>query len=413
MRLLVVLLTLVLLSSCSNNTISKTRPLLINPENDTHEFMDAFFSKELKLSIHEPQSGAYLGSYILANKALDFSIKNFENKVIKKHSLYLYNMIISESVPMDFILQCIANKSTPYIIISPDNTDDPYDYTHLESLAKEFSKLYIPIFVELYPVLEQKIEAKEYQAYFRYASSMFKKYAQNISLVWSVSTDSLYGSSRLYPGDDYVNFVGLSHYIKNDTGTSAVYDFFNKMDYFYYTYQKTKPILISKLGISHYSTDEHKYFSKESAQTLVNIYESVILKYPRVKGINYMNFNGVDIMGILERNVQDFSITEDETMLEAYKEVIQNKEYLSSIEINNVTGPQLIRSPFKAVRSQGVYYVSEKSLIYDMDARIISIPIPYKKTFDGEYYVSLDFLTRAKIVQSYQQHQNKLMISVD
>jgi beta-mannanase len=54
----------------------------------------------------------------------------------------------------------------------------------------------------------------EYTAFFRSAREYFNRYASNAALVWSIDADSLHLMDRHYPGDDYVDWVGINIFVE-------------------------------------------------------------------------------------------------------------------------------------------------------------------------------------------------------
>jgi hypothetical protein len=89
----------------------------------------------------------------------------------------------------------------------------------------------------------------------------------------------------------------------------------------------------------------------------------------------------------------NFSITENESILQSYKKVISN-EYFLSRQYNNkeIVDPELIKSPFDVYKIEDVFYISEKSITYDMNLSGISSIKQGNKTIDGEQYFELGII---------------------
>ena len=139
------------------------------------------------------------------------------------------------------------------------------------------------------------------------------RYLPNVSIVWSIAhtdpwkSDSRpYTSDDYYPGDDCVDYAGITIYCNKyfdgkiwngmekfnevcfKTGYSSdpvlmIKDFVNK-------YGDRKPIIISECGVAYYTkgeiSEEHHDWA---AAKLKEIYSYVPMAYPQVKLISYFN----------------------------------------------------------------------------------------------------------------------------
>lgn len=146
----------------------------------------------------------------------------------------------------------------------------------------------------------------KYIEVFRTAANMVHEYP-NFAVVWS--PNDLGALDRpfayFYPGDEYVDWVGVSSYLKkyfqankNTTDKDATY--FMTGDYAWTTNTLKpiiqfmeenniqKPLMISEGGVetaNHYGEDCASWASPRFR----NMYYNVLMKYPQVKLINYFN----------------------------------------------------------------------------------------------------------------------------
>lgn len=292
----------------------------------------------------EPAEGCYLGAYVLANPALNFDAAAFDEATQKEHALAVYNMRLDEPFPMDWALECLALGKTPYMIVHPPNWHTPFDQQFLAQAVAGFGKLRVPIFVDFYPDPAIYGDAEDYKEFYRATRAEFRRNAPNTVFVSSVDRKNVYDFGLYYPGDDVVDWIGIIIYdhavrangdqpAEGDFTPQAVNsrDFAKDLRYFCEEYQRRKPLIISQLAISSFSTIDHKYTSNESANRLSSLYAALDNPFGRIKAVNYMDFNGIALAP--SSTVRDnYSVTEEDTMLSAYRSAIQPPFFLSETD---------------------------------------------------------------------------------
>lgn len=335
-----------------------------------------------KPSLYEPSDGCYIGAYVLGNNTLNYDMMEFEKAVNKRHSTYIYNLTMGNQFPKDWVLECIANMKTPLIVVHPKDSMI-LDENLLYDIAKSFGELSVPMFVEFYPNPEKyNIFPKEYKDFFLKAKEIFKEYSPNSAFVWSVNLNNVYDSGIYYPGDNAVDWVGLSIYqpiyrnsIKSDT------DIWSGIDFFYNTYQNSKPIMITELGISHYSNTDHTYYIKDSQNKINEFYNKIKNNYPRIKAVNYMDF---------ESN-ENYKITDNSSISKTYKDAVNDIHFKYSVDTVNTNTKEFFKSAFPIYRNGEKIYISSRTLDYELD-----IIIPQDNTegilYKDIYYYPLDIL---------------------
>lgn len=317
-----------------------------------------------KLSMYEPYDGCYLGAYVLNNSALNYDIAEFERVLNKRHSIYIYNLELGNSFPTDWILECIANMKTPLVIIHPKD-DMILNETFLYDTAKSCSQLAVPIFIDFYPEPQKyNIFPDEYRQFYIKARDVFKKYSSNASFVWTANIENVYDSNIYYPGNDYVDWVGLNIYqpiYKN--GVKFESDIWSKFDFFYNNYQKLKPIMITQFAVSHYSDVDHTYYIEEAKTKIKDFYTKIRTEYPRVKGINYMDF----------KSNEDYKITDDSSISKLYKTLTDCEYFKYSVDLKNTNyNSELFKTAFPVCSDGERFYISSKVFEYELDIDISS-----------------------------------------
>ncbi len=363
------------------------------PQPEAVELSLYYDKADYSLSLYEPPNGCYLGAYILSNKAIDFSIKNFEAATGKKHQIYVYYMNLGDAFPTNFVLDCLSNYSTPYIVINPGEGQDPFDTSLLEKTAREFGEYYIPVFVDYFPVGKNNgFKPEEYKSLYSKARLAFKAYAPNAAFVYSVAGTRADQAEVFYPGDEMTDWVGISLYREiSDKGQPFEGSMFDRLENFYYKFQASKPIVVSELAISHFSSVNHVYYTEAAAEEILSAYETIRENYPRIKCINYMDFNGIEISS---KHVGDnFSVTADDEILNSYKSAISNEAYISGLEVYSFKEklPQIIKFPLPAYKREEAIFVSEAFFNEGLKNNSNSYEVEF---INGKRYVSLSTLIK-------------------
>lgn len=388
--LIIIFLLLILLISCDNDIQYESNEPSIHLEEDesTVTLYDVIIEDHnYVLEQYEPKNGSYLGAYVLADQTLDFKISAYENLMEKKHALYTRHMKLGETLSENWLLECIANQKTPHIILYPPNDTMPYQKHLLELNIKQFSNYFIPMFVEFYPnPAEFKGNCNDYVAFYQEAYRLFKRYAPNVALVWSISDEHLAESNLYFPGKYYVDWIGLNMYIQSDE-LKNIYKIQQTITKFHTQYQYLKPLMISQLAVSHYTDKEHRYYIQEAVDVFHMIYKNIREKYNRIKCINYVNFNNIETAppGEGENN---YKITEQEGILNAYKEGIQTNYFLEDIEY---TGDKEVWDTEKFALQCNIYETAGKYYIEQVIDEYVPLDETMKqKTIDGKVYYSID-----------------------
>ena len=360
-----------------------------NPVKEAYSFQ--YIENGYELSKYEPRSGSYLGAYVLSNGRLNYNISEFEDSVSKEHVLYMYNLNIeddmSDNMIENWILDCISKMKTPYIVLRIDDKSILSSDEYLKTLTSKIGVYQIPMFIQI-STLDIDIEPIEYISFYNNTAQIIKENIPNAALVWSIPANDVYESFKYYPGDSYIDWVGLE--LMQSFSQRGIYEYEAEavVDHFYYTYQKRKPLLISKFAVSHFSTLDHIYRTDQAQSALLNMYNTAA-QYPRIKAIIYMDFNGINISNARDSK-DNFSITDNPRMLSAYQNATLRDEFLKSLHATNMPNlkslsNEIINSEFPIYRIDNEFYISEKSLTLDL----MSKPLTHygnEKFIDGQTY---------------------------
>ena len=394
-----------LLSGC---TAKKTEEFLIEPEESIavisnrvesiHTDYSMEYGFDYMLSQHEPEQGSYLGAYILSNRKINYDIRNFERLTGKEHLIYNYHMKLGDAFPLNWILSCIAQSKMPLLTINPPNSYNPFDLQLLQKLADDLRLLQIPMFVQFYPdPNKHQYNPEKYIQFYQDAYTMLKDSTEKVALVWSVSNKSLGEAEKYFPTDAYTDWVGINIY-QAIAANEYPYErnILQDIDYFYNQYWETKPIMLSQVAVSHYTSRNHKYYIPQAVEEISTLYAELRKEYPRIKSVVYMDFNNVELSKASIRD--NFSITDNEAILEIYKDSISNNFYLSQLHESSEddSATQMRKSKFQVRKLGEAFFISAMSLQEELKLEGVS----YTQSIDidgGRYFSLADLKQRGML----------------
>src|SRR5690606_34259529 len=177
---------------------------------------------------------------------------------------------------------------------------------------------------------------KLYIEKFRLVAKVMEEEAPNVAMVWSPAANPKHNIHDYYPGDDYVDWVGLSIYsvkfFNGDVKSPADHvNPLDSLDYVYQAYAERKPIMVSEYGATHFSKAGNTSTVNFAITKMNMLYHGAKLKYPRLKNINWFSLNTLTDSHSAERSLNNFSLTENSSLLGAYKNMIKDPYYLSRV----------------------------------------------------------------------------------
>ncbi len=164
-------------------------------------------------------------------------------------------------IPTDFMRRCIGEGAMPYIVIEGEKAI--FDTKYSERLARELGYFDTEAIVELYPLKDEpEFNAAAYRRFFAQSKEIFDRFAPKSKFVWAVTSEMIYNEWEFYPGDAYIDYIGISLIYGLNGDYSELYRE-DKLDYISYAYPK--PVFIARYSAVAYSEKGHKYFRNEKA----------------------------------------------------------------------------------------------------------------------------------------------------
>lgn len=314
-----------------------------------------------RLAKYEPASGCYLGAYIeldpkLTKVLIDSSgnkrklPEEFESVVGKEHAMYFFYLGYGRPLPTDWVNALTNRNKIVHIALEPnDGLEKVKDDDYLRGLADALWASGAVVFLRFASEMNGEWtnysgNPKQYKEKWRLVANVMRERARNVAMVWCPYATPRGNIDSYYPGDEWVDWVGVNMYnvtYFNQDPDMPAHDVSPRdlLDPLYKAYSKRKPIMICEYATTHYSALENKPVVEFAVENIRNLYGSLDSKYPRVKAVNYFNSNNLLIQ---HRQNNDYTITSDPKVLEAYRNAIAGEHFLSAIE------GQAARSPLSS-----------------------------------------------------------------
>lgn len=312
----------------------------------------------------EPAHGIYLGAWLSPT----IQISSFVAQTGHNHAAFVYEIHLCDPVPANWVLQCMAVMATPIFVVHPPRqhcNETPIGEIIAE-LAQGLGAFNIPMFVAFYPTTGyygHGLAPAEYSIIFRYARSIFMRYAPRAKFVWVAPSLEATNRNPFYPGADAIDWVGVGLFAERDR-----YGFRNDaiehFAPFYQTFAPIHPIMLLPVGVSHFSRSNHSYYIEEAAFEILRIYQA-LLGFPRVGLVAYG-----DAFGVVRTQQDDFSITVEKKLVTAYHIAAHNPYFITKLEAAESDAPLLVRSAYFG-------YVFDNNIYLDITTLAeLDIPTP-------------------------------------
>ncbi|MDS1030370.1 glycosyl hydrolase [Bacillota bacterium LX-D] len=298
-------------------------------------------SDSYRLSKYEPKEGTYLGAYVVQDTYIKADMQKFNELTGKNHASFFRYVGYGQKFPQSWIQELQKVGAVPHIAWEPnEGLDAVQDDLYLRSFARSLKETGMPVFLRFASEMNGTWAAysgnpQKYIAKWRLVHDVMAEEAPNVMMVWTVFTFPQNTILQYYPGDKYVDWVGVNIYnvvYHNDQPNQRAdhEDPLELLDYVYNTFSDRKPIQISEFGVTHYTVTDNRYYIDFARNKLSRMYRGLVEKYPRVKSIFYFDVNNL-INAPEGRKINNYAITDDPQVLSAYSKLIKNSHYLSNV----------------------------------------------------------------------------------
>lgn len=300
-----------------------------------------------QLAKHEPESGCILGAYIDLDPSLSKTFidqnnrprklpSEFEKIVGKKHGMYFFYLGYGQPLPSDWVRKLAAEKRYVHIALEPnDGLNAVQDNAYLRKLARDIRATGAEVFLRFAsemngPWVNYNGNPNLYRKKFRLVAKVMREEAPNVAMTWCPYFRPESVIPSYYPGDDVVDWVGVNMYNvtyfnQNPNTPAHDVDPVAMLKPIYDRYSSRKPIMICEYATTHYSALEQNPAIDFAVSNIDRLYTSLKDNFRRVKAINYFNTNNLRLE---HRQNNNYSVTNEEEVLRAYREAILSSYFL-------------------------------------------------------------------------------------
>jgi hypothetical protein len=327
-----------------------------------------------KLAKFEPPKGTYLGAYVLQDTLVKGDMSSFMEVTGKKHASFFRYVAYGSPAPVAWIEECNNLGVVPHIAWEPNQgLDKVKDDAYLRKFARDLNAAGSPVFMRFASEMNGTWTAysgnpQQYIEKWRLVHNVMAEEAPQVIMVWTVFTFPQKTILSFYPGDAYVDWVGVNIY-------SVVYHNNNRferadhedplelLDYVYNTFSKRKPIQISEFGATHYTVTDQKYYIDFAVQKISRMYTGLKEKYPRVKSIFYFDVNNL-VNAPEGRRINNYALTDNEVILKCYMELTADAHFLVDVEENRegMLNPEWFTIAHKSFLRNGCTYIATDTI---------------------------------------------------
>lgn len=322
----------------------------------------------------EPASGTYLGAYVLQDTFIEGDMATFNDWTGKKHASFFRYVGYGQDFPEQWLDDLKRVGAVPHIAWEPnEGLEAVQDDEYLRNFAQQLKRYGLPVFLRFASEMNGDWTAysgnpQQYIEKWRLVHDVMAEEAPNVMMVWTVFTSPQSTILKFYPGDDYVDWVGVNIYnvvYHNDNLRLRAdhEDPLELLDYVYNTFSDRKPIQISEYGVTHFTTTDNQEYVDFAVQKLTRLYEGLKHKYPRVKSIFYFDVNNL-VNAPDGRRINNYALTDNQVILAAYASLVQDPHYLS--EVAEDRAGQLVPQFFNVKDSiytiNGTTYLSSRAV---------------------------------------------------
>ena len=323
----------------------KSEVILYSNTRDESKSLVKYFDAPL-----EPKLGILLGAYAEMDKAVHdsssadkFYINEFPKLAGKDHAAYLIYLTYGMDLSSYHSHINVAKEKNKIIelalqpIKGLDSVNDKDGY--LVKLAKDMENSGAKFMLRFANEMNDQTslwytaDYNKYISKFRMVSKIFKENAPSAAIVWAPNFFPPDTIPSYYPGDEYVDYVGISSYqnyapnldpLKQGVDRSR---WSSQLDRIYSLYGDRKPIVIAEGGVSYIARSTGENITNYASKQLKDFYTYLPIKYPNVKAVFLYGATNLPSKYILSENP---------TMLNTYSQAIKNNYYLSDYKNSSV-----------------------------------------------------------------------------
>ena len=246
-----------------------------------------------------------------------------------------------------------AQKASPHIAFEPNNgLDMVLDNDYLRKWARDAGKADCPIFLRWAsemngPWTKYSGNPAQYREKFALISKIMKEEAPNVAMVWTPFHEPQNVIENYYPGDEWVDWVGVniySVYVNNGDPKQPAFqkDPVSFLRFIYDRYSPRKPVHISEFAATIQCKGTGKETVDFAIEKMTRFYTALRELFPRVKSVNWFCLDTIRA-GLANNN---YSLVDNSAVLTTYDKLVSNEHFLSYVEDNTGDAKFLAMAPW-------------------------------------------------------------------
>lgn len=296
----------------------------------------------------EPEEGCLIGAFIQNDPSLRAGLPRtddvalFESKT-RPHSSYLTYAGYGQPFPATTVAHYTRNGAIMQIGFEPnsglgDVGDTPYLRDWARAAKSSGARIFLRWASEMNgPWVAWYGDPALYIDRWKTVARVMREEAPNVAMVWTPNDVPNNPNSpannpfSYYPGDEYVDWVGVDFYstFYTDSLWYTVRDWKDpraKLSVIYDVYAARKPIMISEWGVAHDTNrgDTTGIF-RYAASRIDTLYAHLKTEFPRVKAVTYFDYNTANAPNAY----RDYKLTSDPGILAQYRRSVSDPYFLS------------------------------------------------------------------------------------
>lgn len=304
---------------------------------------------------YEPADGVYLGLYAegeppLRRPGRPPAYRNVAVHFGRPHAIYLIYAHWGQPFPLEDALAVKEAGAALQISLEPDAPGSlaaVRDDAWLAAWLDQAGSLGIPVFLRFAPEMNGDWvpwhgDPDLYVEKWRLVAGAARRRAPNVVLVWTpfFVGDPTIPIERYYPGDDYVDWVGInfySDYYFNRSIPAADVPPFKHLEEVYRKFAARKPIMVAEFGIANrdyrFGPDRGEDVTNWAEGWIRAFYAHLPQLFPRVKAVVYWSVDQARTLNPTGREIirSSYLLSEKASLLAAYREAVSSPHYLSSV----------------------------------------------------------------------------------
>ena len=385
----------------------------VRPEFALYQFSNAAgaFPSQGPLAKLEPPRGCYAGVYV-GDQGLTSGRFTLDQELGIRHAVYFkYHLLRAASAynldhplfPSALAAAALANGAAIHLALEPDLPLRDVTEAVVRPFAQAVRDARAPVFVRFASEFNDPTNAwsgnpAAFVRAFRVVHDTLARYAPLAAMVWTPMATNMKVVDAYYPGRAYVDWVGITQYstvfvsgIVNDPGDAI--NPLDQLDELYRKYAPVHPFQVSEFAATHAnSSTGSRDYSNFAAEKLNMLYYGAMLRYPRLKNINWLDLdmtNGHNDNGKPETRRNDYTLRGSAAVKAAYLKVISEPYFLKrfgapfssvtaafSFPLSVPKGPALSAAAWV----KGAAPVSRLSVLLDGRAYATLNALPYRFT---------------------------------